>query len=405
MAEPEKKPDEKKNEKAPEKAAEKPEEKDKPVPVELGDPQVFAKVTPEGRLIAVKAKVTLKETEGHLTEIQGKVSISSLGYHRLNQFAGLSLVGPRQILLPHGEAVPNPYVMVDEKSGYIRAVVVRRIAVGLSPIGVLSVVDRTLHYDLRTYLLQEIVKKVSRNPAAGSFLHEDEVKALQEQKGYKGWPLALHPPVYVWVDLSNKEVIEVLETHTQRMRFAERIATSICERNALRSHPSIAVSQVVPAGVKPNRFTTVTVFGFRHDLNRQEVERLSIALSEDQEDKLKAEAAALGLKVEKEVAAITAGEEDVAAAAPEVNGDEAAVDEEKAPATPAKAPEEIAGDREAALKKVMEARKALGDEKLFFKLMAEAKISTTLREAPTEALQALGRTVASEVDKRAQGKK
>src|SRR3989304_1516092 len=69
------------------------EPKDGLVPAPLGESEVYAKVTADGRLVAIRARIVLREDLDHLYEVEGKVAISSLGYPALNRYAGLSLAG------------------------------------------------------------------------------------------------------------------------------------------------------------------------------------------------------------------------------------------------------------------------------------------------------------------------
>lgn len=379
--------------------------------VELGDPEIFVKLTPEGKLIAAKTKIRLREELGHLYEVKGKVQISSLGFHAMNAYASVSLVGPRQILMPDGKSVVNPYLERDEKTGHIKVVWVRRVAFGLSPIGTLCVVDRTLCYDLRTQLLEEVVKKVSKNPQYGSFMKEESVAAHEAQSGKKGWFLLVEPPVGVWVDLSQKEIMEVLETHTQRLRFAERIATTICERNALRSHPAIGKTQVSPIGDKASgkRYAEVYVIGFRHDLDRKRMESLAMSIASDEVDQVRAQAEAItGAPVDRDVKEdVAVGEEIAHEETAAVNG-EVVEAQEVPPPEPTEAPAVDVGKeathRQKLLAQIKQARAALGDEPGFFKIMKQLGITTSISESPDELLDRLNKAVSQEVDRRAQKK-
>lgn len=377
--------------------------------VQIGDPQVFAKLTPDGRLACIKVAVTLREQVGELYEVKGKVSVTSQGYYALNRYAGISLVGPKMLQTPEGER-PNPWIELDPATGYLRAVWVRRVAFGLGPAASLAIVDRTLHFEPKAYLLQDLTKKAMDQPAVGKILVRERVGEHEAEAKVKGWFLPIEGPVGLWVNLGHPEVIQAFETHTQRLRFAERHATSICERNALRAHPAIAKTQVEAQGNKPNRWTVVTVFGFRHDLDRKQVERLAVLVADDHGDKLQEEAKALGLgEPQREAAQEKAGEEDLGAAVPE-NGEGAPAEAEaRADASPAPAPPQPTGEtgdsRDAALADVRLGRKALGDEKAFRELMAKAGITAPLGEATAGQLKALGKLISSEVDRRLAGRK
>src|SRR3989304_3098574 len=163
------------------------------LPAPLGDPQVYAKLSPDGKLVVVKATLCLKEELGHLYEVKGKVGISSVGYHELNRYAAVSLVGPVTLSTPEGER-PNPWLEMDEKTGYVKAVRVRRVAFGLSPIGSLAVIDRSFRYDLRTYLVEEAVKAAVKTPSMGTFMLADQVAEYEQTEKKRGWFVRLGAP-------------------------------------------------------------------------------------------------------------------------------------------------------------------------------------------------------------------
>ena len=115
----------------------------------LGDGAVFVKRTESGLVKAVKAQIRLEEKKGHLAEIQGKVMITGAGYYELNKVAGISIITPNMLTLPDGNKVVNPYPMIDPASGSISKVWVKKMAIGLSPIGNLVITTSTLLYDIQ----------------------------------------------------------------------------------------------------------------------------------------------------------------------------------------------------------------------------------------------------------------
>lgn len=234
----------------------------------LGDGAVFVKRTESGLVKAVKAQIRLEEKKGHLAEIQGKVMITAAGYNEMNKVAGVSVITPEKLTLPDGSVVVNPYPIIEPASGSISKVWVKKMAIGLSPIGNLVITTSTLLYDIKMYFVQDLVKKIKYSAAAGRLCMES---MLTEQDKQKGIFCKIEGDLGVWADFSNKDVLTCIETFVQNKLFAERKAQTIAERNAMKKHPALATVLVVPTGPEKARTGVVNVVGFSHDFSQQEL--------------------------------------------------------------------------------------------------------------------------------------
>jgi hypothetical protein len=234
----------------------------------LGDGAVFVKRTETGLVKAVKAQVRLDERKGHLAEIQGKVMITGAGYNEMNKVAGVSVITPEKLTLPDGSVVVNPYPIIEPVSGSISKVWVKKMAIGLSPIGNLVITTSTLLYDIQMYFIQDLVKKIKYSAAAGRLCMES---MLTDQDRQKGIFCRIEGELGVWADFSNKDVLTCIETFVQNKLFAERKAQTIAERNAMKKHPALATTLVIPTGPEKARTAVVNVVGFSHDFSQQEL--------------------------------------------------------------------------------------------------------------------------------------
>jgi hypothetical protein len=234
----------------------------------LGDGAVFVKRTDSGLVKAVKAQIKLEEKKGHLAEIQGKVMITGAGYNEMNKVAGVSIITPEKLTLPDGSMVVNPYPIIEPSSGSISKVWVKKMAIGLSPIGNLVITTSTLLYDIQMYFIQDLVKKIKFNATAGRLCMES---MLTEQDRQKGIFCRIEGELGVWADFSHKEILTCIETFVQNKLFAERKAQTIAERNAMKKHPALATTLVVPSGPEKARVAVVNVVGFSHDFSQQEL--------------------------------------------------------------------------------------------------------------------------------------
>jgi len=235
----------------------------------LGDGAVFIKRTASGIIKSVKGSILLREELGQLAEITpGKVMITANGYNEMNKIASLSIITPKTLTLPSGDIVVNPYPIIDPASKTIEKVWVKKMAVGFSPIGNLVITSSTLLYDITTYFLQDLAKKVQYNKDAGkvtmgALLTDDDLK--------KGTFHPIQGDLGIWVDYTHKEILKALDTFIQNKLFAERKAQTICERNVMKKHPALSTVNVPAQGPKGKSIAKVTVIGFCHDFNEQEL--------------------------------------------------------------------------------------------------------------------------------------
>lgn len=234
----------------------------------LGENEVFIRRSSKGNIKAVKGKVNLLESKGHLAEIQNKVMITEAGYREMNKIAGISIITPETLTLPDGKVVVNPYPIVDPESGTISKVWVKKIGVGYSPIGNMVITSSTLLYDIQMYLIQDLAKKAQYNKDLGRLCME---QMLTDEDKNKGAFFKIEGSMGVWVDLGHKDVIKAFDTYINNKLFAERKAQTICERNVLKKHPALSTTYVEPNGNKGNRNGQVTVIGFTTDLSKEEL--------------------------------------------------------------------------------------------------------------------------------------
>lgn len=223
----------------------------------------------------VRAQFKLSEAKGHFYKIQKKHVISSTGYIQLNKAASVTIVTPKSVIVD-GKEEMNPYVERQPQTRAIDSVAVRKIGIGFSPIGNITVIDKTLFYNVYTYLIQGIQakmkakiydKKTQRLTDKPKFPN-CAIVGTRDDKPTKGkWTFFLTAdPLGIWVNYEHEAILDCLEDHTQRQRFGDRIAQKICERNILRDHPAIGTDTVMPTGPPGQGMATVNIYSWRHDL-------------------------------------------------------------------------------------------------------------------------------------------
>jgi hypothetical protein len=238
----------------------------------IGDGNVFVKRGQYGAIKAVQGKITLYEEKGHLAYIQGKAMVTAAGYYELNKIGGLSIITPETLLLPDGTKVPNPYPIIDEKSGSISKVWVKKYAIGCGPTGNMVMTSSTLLFDITMYLIQDLMGNIKGNKKAGrvcmeSFLTDEEKKTgiFQRIQGDMG----------IWVNINEPDILKSLNTFVNNKLMAERKAQTICERNAMKKHPALSVGGIIAQGNEKRHYASINVVGWTNDLNADDLKRLA----------------------------------------------------------------------------------------------------------------------------------
>jgi len=258
---------------------------------------VYIRATKDGQIMRpIKAQITLFEKAGHFYGIPGKYdpktgktekkyAITSGGYTHLNKVASISILTPPTVVRD-GVEQPNPYVERNAKTRAIESVIVRKIGIGYSPAGNITAIDKTLYYNPYTYFIQSIQAKIKKVKWVDGKKTDEKanlnaaVYGTAEEKPERSGSWAFFPiqdPLGLWINYEDEAIIDCLEEHTQRQRFGDRIAQKIVERNILKDHPALGVSNViaVPGNVpEQGQRATVEVYGYRHDMGYADLKDL-----------------------------------------------------------------------------------------------------------------------------------
>lgn len=294
------------------------------VPVTNGEDKKLALAADFGKLYVtvrgnqimapIRGVMTLYERLGHIYKMQDRYIITSAGYIHLNKTASISIVTPQRVIVD-GVAQPNPHIERNPKTKAIEAVNVRKIGIGFSPVGNVVIVDKTLFYNAYTYFIQSIQAKMKRVKwIKGQKTDEKEnpncaVYGIESKKPDKAGSWAFfptEPPLGIWVNYEDQAIIDCLEEHTQRQRFGDRIAQKIVERNILKDHPAIGITQVLPRESKEQGvWASVTVYGYRNELEPRNISEIL--------NQVESGAAAADFEMQEEIMDITDAEEEKAA--------------------------------------------------------------------------------------------
>ncbi|ASS75802.1 hypothetical protein CIG75_12925 [Tumebacillus algifaecis] len=241
-------------------------------PIQMGGP-ALARMTADGKNIeAVFANVALSEKMGEFCDIQGRAMTTANGYKKLNQIAGVSVITPQRLSVPiDGKEVnvPNPYPIIDPKSGSISKVWVRKVAIGFSPIGNLVATSASLLYDIRMYFVQECFNKIMYNAEAGEVCNWEDV---QQKTGGRFEPI--EGDMGIWINYKHKEIMKAIGNFTNKKQFAERNAQTICERLVMSKQPALAypfVDEFISGGAPKQRYATLPVWGYKSNLTQEQL--------------------------------------------------------------------------------------------------------------------------------------
>jgi len=266
----------------------------------LGDGQVFIGRDEQGFVRTIKGKVSLKKSV-HFIKISGKFTITSQGYTELNRISNISLIKTPKIVVD-GREEHNPYIERDQDTKCVDVVHIRIFGIGFAPTGNLVIVDKSLVFNLTTYFIQDIAAKTKKFPTCGCWGTENEKPTAWQAKMDKwvqgknvGEVVNAKPndtanlqfiPVKkagnismgLWVDFAHPEIQAALNEFTSRMKFAERIADTICSRNVLKAHPSIGLADISDkaVGKDPDQIE-VMAYGFKHDMSIRSIRDICTA--------------------------------------------------------------------------------------------------------------------------------
>jgi len=261
------------------------ETKAKPVALTMEFGTLYCKVKGNEIMRPVKAELALYEKAGHIYQVQKNFAITNEGYNLLNKVAGISIVTPQKVTADEREH-PNPYIERHPTTKLIESVFIRKIGIGYNLAGNVVIVDKTLLYNIYAYFIESIQSKMKKvvwksgKPTKEKLYPDCAVIGTKEEKPEKrGGRWAFFetvPPLGLWINYEDPVIVDCLNEHTQKQRFGDRIASTIVERNIMKSHPAIGVSRVQPMKKSETRDhrAYVTVYGFRHELGPVQIDEI-----------------------------------------------------------------------------------------------------------------------------------
>jgi len=237
--------------------------------VKFGSDKTLVSITPEGQITAIQSEVELSIENKDIVVIQGNPVITASGFDKLNRIAGISLLVPQKIDMPGKGPQPNPYFVFDPATGAIRLVIAKMVAIGFSSVGNLVICEQTLIFDLLSYFKMDSIAKIRAVKGCGKIANK--LTLNDKEKNWFFIPV-LDENYGICLDPLHPEFINIIKEHTQRQRFAERIAMGILKRNCLRHHPAIGITNVI---LGEGGKCKIPMLAWRKDLDMEELRKIA----------------------------------------------------------------------------------------------------------------------------------
>ena len=220
-----------------------------------------------------KQTFQLKEQDKHIYKLKNDYSITAAGYYHINKFSNINLLTPPSVIVD-GVMQGNPYIIRDRNNQQILMVIVRKIAFGRSPMGNFVAVDQTLSYAPKSYFIRNLYKLVDDNPNMAVIRIKESLTGEELKNGYF---VETVDGLGVYIsNIMHKDFRLVLKNYSDNQIMGERKATTICERNCLRKHPAIGVSNVRIEGRGDDSHANVTAYSYAESgRSRSKISRLA----------------------------------------------------------------------------------------------------------------------------------
>jgi hypothetical protein len=168
------------------------------------------------------------------------MNISAHGCNHINKAMGVTRYMPPTLIGDDGKIHSNPWVVRD-RGNTIKRINVRMCGFGRNAVASWQLVVTTLYYDLDPMLAQDVMNKWrvwdgKDKPKLkrdwGTLLSSENVPDADKHDKTKKC-IVIPPGFVLVVDLSNDEVLDLIENHVHRIRFCTRLAETIAWRRIL----------------------------------------------------------------------------------------------------------------------------------------------------------------------------
>lgn len=195
----------------------------------LGQDEAFVLTDQGGQIKAFKSALTLSVKNGGLVDIMGTKAISAQGYENWAESTGASVIFPKKVETPTGEA-PNPHPIIED--GRIIGIIARAVAFRYSRLGIPQVSDWTTLYSPPSYRMVDLFAKAKKFPQCFKLLPNGTKPTAKDDETWACYPF--DEVVSFWVNTTHKEVFDWYSQMTKRDQKAMDTAQTFVRRNALK---------------------------------------------------------------------------------------------------------------------------------------------------------------------------
>lgn len=199
-----------------------------------GDNQHASVITirKDGAIKRIKHTIKLDPAKGHLYNNKGRRVITAEGFYFISSFAPLAWIPVDTITNSDGTVVGNPHL-------HNGAVTVRKFAVGRAADGSLRAHDNTVTYAPSVYFANDMFREFRRQweskaKCEWARLTADPVEEID--KAPNEGVIEVAPGVRLVYDLHYPFVLDCLKDLSERTKFADRFAATVCQRNIFKRH-------------------------------------------------------------------------------------------------------------------------------------------------------------------------
>lgn len=243
-------------------------------PIVLGSGDLLVKNDIHGRVQFFKAQVSLKEIDKDLYELpNGKVDVTLQGIRKMNKITCLSdTTSEKQFF--QGQWIENPYVKINPKTNVSELIRAKAYAIGFTPTGNIVVSTATIVFNPHAALLQQLIQEISSNKDAGGFCSEEyfyENVWINKQHTYF---FPVRNDLGLWADWEDDQISKVFARSISNEERLDRKVLSMAKRNALKSHPTLAIDIVIQ-GDKECHYAEPWLIGATNKLTASDIKELT----------------------------------------------------------------------------------------------------------------------------------
>lgn len=205
----------------------------------------IVKRSEDGSVLAIRTKLILEESLGHLYTVNNKTNMTASAYDYANKVMGVTIFFPPKVLDDKGVEQRNPCIVRDEHDDISR-VIVKGCGFGINAVGNWMLLSETLSYELKPVIAQIVMKKWRKWNYTTKRKERQNWGEIFEEKDIPDFPFGedntsrlktFHLPhgMALVAKLDHEDVIDILDDINHNIVFVDRKAQTVLRRRILKS--------------------------------------------------------------------------------------------------------------------------------------------------------------------------